>query len=263
MKQYIVLLLMLVARDQIFAQKLHFMPRVNTPDSIGEKESLAYDTELDSYSKKGWPTYNMLYPKKYSYGNGIYIYQHSGYHYPPKIFINYNSRVYFFKHFGCFDPCDIIHEYSECLDKLKISNDDAINYLEAIWSYLRREIKMDYGIYVKETANPQVSQIEKDTTVYDIADQMPVFPGGNNELHDYLDKAVKSSMLFKKKSPGSNSYVSFIIERDGTVSNVKVIHSFDPKEDPELLRIVSEMPKWIPGENKGRTVRISYNLAIP
>ena len=74
MKQYIVLLLMLVARDQIFAQKLHFMPRVNTPDSIGEKESLAYDTELDSYSKKGWPTYNMLYPKKYSYGNGIYIY---------------------------------------------------------------------------------------------------------------------------------------------------------------------------------------------
>ena len=234
------------------------------PDSIGMKELLFYKSDLNSPILKGegCPTFNILYPNKYCFGNGLYLfYLRSSFHIPDRIFICYNSKVYFFNHVS-LTPSDLIREYSKCIDKLKISDGDAVNYLKGIWLHLKDESKKDYG-YVKETANPQENQIEKDTMVYDVADQMPVFPGGNNELRAYLDKAVKNSMLFKEKSPETNSYVSFIIERDGTVSNVKVIHSFDPRENPELLRIVSEMPKWIPGENKGRTVRISYNLTIP
>lgn len=246
-----------------FNQLYFYFHGVVIPDSIGIKEVLVYDPDATVSKGDGYPTFNILYPNKYSFGNGLYLFSIPiSFHIPDRIFIYYNSRVYFFNNEGFLSPSGVVREYSECIDNLQISDDDAVNYLKGIWLHLKDESKKDYGIYAKETANPQENQIEKDTMVYDIADQMPVFPGGNNELRAYLDKAVKSSMLFKEKSPETNSYVSFIIERDGTVSNVKVIHSFDPREDPELLRIVSEMPKWIPGENKGRTVRISYNLAM-
>ena len=61
------------------------------------------------------------------------------------VFIYYNSKTYFFKHDGFAEPCDFIREYSECIVKLKINDSDAIQYLNAIWEFLREEIKKTYG----------------------------------------------------------------------------------------------------------------------
>ena len=62
-------------------------------------------------------------------------------HAPIKIFMCYNSITYFFRHDGFSAPCDSIREYSDCINKLKINDSDAIRYLKAIWLHLRREIK--------------------------------------------------------------------------------------------------------------------------
>lgn len=153
MKKYILLWLMLAVYDQAFAQRNFAIKDVNVPNEVSIEEFHSFGTVYDMPIKKGdhCPTYNLLYPNKYSYGNGIYIYYIRGsFHVPHRIFICYNSKTYFFKDAGFFAPCDVIGEYSECINKLKIKDSDAIMYLGALWGYLRQEIKTDYGIYKKE-----------------------------------------------------------------------------------------------------------------
>jgi hypothetical protein len=148
-KKYIILLFMLIAYNQAFAKQF-VIKDVHVPDSIRIKEYCSYDMDEPISKDDILPTYNLLYPTKYSYGNGIYEYYRFGSpHRPCKIFICYNSKTYFFTHEGFAEPCDFIREYSECIAKLKINDYDAIHYLNAIWEFLREEIKKTYG-YVRE-----------------------------------------------------------------------------------------------------------------
>jgi len=140
-KTYIILLFMLIAYNHAFAKQF-VIKDVHVPDSIRIKEYCSYDMDEPISKDDILPTYNLLYPTKYSYGNGIYEYYRFGSpHSPCKIFICYNSKTYFFTHEGFAEPCDFIREYSECIAKLKINDSDAIHYLNAIWEYLREEIK--------------------------------------------------------------------------------------------------------------------------
>ncbi|MDN5554174.1 hypothetical protein [Prevotella sp.] len=153
MKKYIILWLMLVLYGQAFAQRSSAIKDVHVPDKVRIEEFRSFGDVYDMPIKKGdhCPTYNLLYPNKYSYGNGIYIYYIRGaFHVPYRIFICYNSKTYFFKDAGFFAPCDVIREYPECINKLNIKDSDAIKYLGALWGYLRQEIKTDYGWYKKE-----------------------------------------------------------------------------------------------------------------
>lgn len=150
MKKYIIVLLMLIQYYQTFAQKSIVIKDVAIPDSIGMQEIRSFNLGEPIVKGERCPTYNLLYPDKYSYENGIYEYFLSGSpHTPIKIFIYYNSKTYFFTHDGFAEPCDFIREYSECIAKLKINDSDAINYLNAIWEFLREEIKKTYGRYIK------------------------------------------------------------------------------------------------------------------
>ena len=152
MKNYIILLFMLIAYSQEFAQKEIVVKDVQVPDEVRIEEFRSYGTEYEEQIQKGdhCLTFNLLYPNQYSYGDGIYIYYNRGFHFPYRIFICYNSKTYFFKYAGFTAPCNVIHEYSECINRLKIKDSDAIMYLGAIWDYLRQEIKTDYGYYKNE-----------------------------------------------------------------------------------------------------------------
>lgn len=150
MKKYIILLFMFIAYHQAFAKQF-VIKDVHVPYSIRIKEYSSFDMDKPISKDDILPTYNLLYPTKYSYGNGIYEYELMGSpHSPSKIFIHYNSKTYFFKHDGFAEPCDFISEYSECIVKLKINDSDAIHYLNAIWAFLREEIKKTYGCYKNE-----------------------------------------------------------------------------------------------------------------
>ena len=145
MRKYIILLFILIACGQAFAKQF-VIKDVHVPYSIRIKEYSSYDMDKPISKDDILPTYNLLYPTKYSYGNGIYEYYLFGSpHNPCKIFIYYNSKTYFFTHDGFAEPCDVIREYSECIVKLKINDSDAIQYLNAIWEFLREEIKKTYG----------------------------------------------------------------------------------------------------------------------
>lgn len=97
-----------------------------------------------------------------------------------------------------------------------------------------------------------------DTKVYEIVEDMPEFPGGNNGLMQYLGNNVKYPVVAQDNGIQGRVIVGFVVEPDGTLSNVHVLHSVDPSLDKEAMRVVKRMPKWKPGKLNGKAVRVQY-----
>ena len=99
-------------------------------------------------------------------------------------------------------------------------------------------------------------------TVYQIAEEMPEFPGGVEALMDFVGKNVKYPEEAKEKEISGRVFVSFVIEKDGSVSNVKVLRGIGGGCDEEAIRVIKAMPKWTPGKQKGKPVRVNYQIPI-
>ena len=102
----------------------------------------------------------------------------------------------------------------------------------------------------------------EETSVYDIAEQMPEFKGGNTALHKWLESNIEYPASARNSGKEGNVILSFVVERDGSISDVKVIKSLDPELDKEAVRVVGNMPKWMPGMQDGKTVRVKFMLPI-
>ena len=103
----------------------------------------------------------------------------------------------------------------------------------------------------------------KDTiNVYDCVEQMPSFPGGTQKLKEFIEKNLRYPKALEEACVQGRVIVCFIVERNGKLSNVKVVKSVHPALDKEALRIVKLMPKWIPGRQNGITVRVKYIIPV-
>ena len=102
----------------------------------------------------------------------------------------------------------------------------------------------------------------KKDTVYQIAEEMPEFPGGLEALMDYVGRNVKYPEEAKDKEIQGRVFVSFVIEKDGSVNEVKVLRGIGGGCDEEAVRVIKAMPKWTPGKMKGQPVRVSYQIPI-
>ncbi|HEY9550992.1 MAG TPA: M56 family metallopeptidase [Prevotella sp.] len=98
--------------------------------------------------------------------------------------------------------------------------------------------------------------------VFEVVEEMPMFPGGNLALMNYLAKSIKYPEAAKKAGKQGRVTVSFIVMQDGTVTNAVVSRSVLPELDAEALRIVKAMPKWIPGKQNGKYVNVRYMVPI-
>jgi len=101
-----------------------------------------------------------------------------------------------------------------------------------------------------------------DNHVYDMVEKMPEFPEGNNGLLKHINKNLKYPPLAVENNIQGIVYVSFIVEKDGKISDIKVLRSINDDLSAEAIRVISKLPKWIPGEMNGKTVRVRYNLPI-
>ncbi len=110
-------------------------------------------------------------------------------------------------------------------------------------------------------AQPEPPKVEENK-VFDVVEQMPSFPGGNGALMEYLSKNVKYPVVAQENGVQGRVVVSFVVERDGSITDVKVVKSVDPSLDKEAARVVSSMPKWIPGKQNGSAVRVKYNVPV-
>ena len=111
---------------------------------------------------------------------------------------------------------------------------------------------------------PEVGEVEDSdmVDVYMIVEQMPEFPGGEAELIHYISKNIHYPQAAKEKGIQGRVFVGFVIEKDGSVSNVRNLRSVDSELDAEAMRVVESMPKWKPGMHNGEFVRVSYQIPI-
>lgn len=99
-------------------------------------------------------------------------------------------------------------------------------------------------------------------SVYSIVEEMPKFPGGENAMMKFISENVTYPQEARDKNISGRVFVSFVVEKDGSVNEVKVIRGVDKILDDEAVRVVKAMPKWTPGKQKGEAVRVNYNLPI-
>ena len=114
----------------------------------------------------------------------------------------------------------------------------------------------------QNTEEEQNDPTESEGRVYEIVDQMPHFPGGAASLMQYLSENIKYPILAQKKGISGRVVVSFVVEPDGSLSEVRVVRSVDPILDKEALRVVRDMPHWIAGRQDGKPVRARYNIPV-
>ena len=98
--------------------------------------------------------------------------------------------------------------------------------------------------------------------VFGIVEQMPSFPGGDRKLMDYLKENIRYPEEAAEACVQGRVICTFVVERDGSIGHVKVAKSLDPLLDEEALRVVSGMPKWIPGKQNGVSVRTKYAIPV-
>ena len=98
--------------------------------------------------------------------------------------------------------------------------------------------------------------------VFQVVEEMPEFPGGMGECMKWLGQNIKYPADAKEKGVQGRVIVQFVVEKDGTIVNAKVVRGVDPDLDAEALRVVNQSPKWKPGKQKGEAVRVKYTLPI-
>lgn len=114
-----------------------------------------------------------------------------------------------------------------------------------------------------EKEEPLTIEEEKiDTDVFVIVEQMPEFPGGQDSLYKFLSANIIYPKEARDNGIEGKVFVNFTIEKDGSINEVKVIKGVHPLLDEEAVRVVESFPKWKPGKQKGKTVRVSYNLPL-
>ena len=115
---------------------------------------------------------------------------------------------------------------------------------------------------IKEVTPTKNSKISKSKKIYDVVDEMPVFPGGNGALLEYLATHVKYPVVAQENGVQGRVIVSFVVECDGSITDVRVERSVDPSLDREAIRVVSSMPRWSPGKLNGYIVRVKYSAPV-
>ena len=103
---------------------------------------------------------------------------------------------------------------------------------------------------------------EEETKIFEVVEQMPSFPGGDAALMQFLSKNIKYPVVAEENGIQGRVIATFVVERDGSITDVKVVKSVDPSLDKEAVRVLKSMPKWIPGKQNGSAVRVKYTVPV-
>ena len=116
---------------------------------------------------------------------------------------------------------------------------------------------------IEEYVAPEV--VEDDVVeqeIFKIVEEMPSFPGGEQKLMEFVGKNIKYPQIARETGIQGRVFVNFVVEPDGSVSNVSVLRGIGGGCDEEAMRVVKSMPKWKPGKQRGKAVRVSYQIPV-
>ena len=109
---------------------------------------------------------------------------------------------------------------------------------------------------------PPAPKPEVSNKVFDVVEEMPSFPGGQGALMAFLSSNIKYPVVAQENGVQGRVIVGFVVERDGSITDVKIMRSVDPSLDREAQRVVKAMPKWKPGKQNGSAVRVKYTVPV-
>ncbi len=111
---------------------------------------------------------------------------------------------------------------------------------------------------------PAVVEEEEESaqTIFTVVEKMPEFPGGQGALLQYLAKSIKYPVIAQENGIQGRVSCSFVVNKDGSIVDAEVIRGVDPSLDKEALRVINSMPKWKPGEQRGKPVRVKYTVPV-
>ena len=141
-------------------------------------------------------------------------------------------------------------------DKVAVGSEDKEGVKDRTVEAVRSEIA------VAAPPPPPAPKPEVATKVFDVVEEMPSFPGGNAALMSYLNGNTKYPVVAQENGVQGRVIISFVVERDGSISDVRVARSVDPSLDREAQRVVKSMPRWTPGKQNGQTVRVKYTVPV-
>jgi protein TonB len=98
--------------------------------------------------------------------------------------------------------------------------------------------------------------------IFQIVEEMPSFPGGEAELLKYVATHIKYPQIARETGIQGRVFVGFVVEPDGSVSNVKILRGIGGGCDEEAVRVIKSLPKWKPGKQRGKAVRVSYQIPV-
>lgn len=135
------------------------------------------------------------------------------------------------------------------------SNDDLDDELEID----DVEADQDDVVEVQDIAEEEE---EAEEQIYVKVQKMPSFPGGEKAMYRYLSKNIKYPIIAAENGISGRVFIGFVIEKDGSISKVKVLRPVDPYLDKEAVRVVKAMPKWTPGVQMNKPVRVKFTVPV-
>lgn len=108
---------------------------------------------------------------------------------------------------------------------------------------------------------PQEETIDEQE-IFTVVESMPEFPGGQQAMMEYIARNIRYPAMARESGIQGRVFVNFVVERDGSVTNVRVLRGIGGGCDEEAIRVVKAMPKWTPGRQRGQAVRVSFNLPV-
>jgi len=106
------------------------------------------------------------------------------------------------------------------------------------------------------------SQEEEENQIFTIVENQPQFPGGQVALNSYISSNLQYPENARKNGIEGTVYATFVVEEDGSISNIRILKGLDSECDEEVIRVLSNMPKWKPGTQRGKTVRVQFNIPV-
>ncbi len=108
----------------------------------------------------------------------------------------------------------------------------------------------------------QKEEEEEEAQVFFIVEEMPEFPGGELALRKFIAQSIKYPVIAQENGIQGKVYVNFVVDKDGSITSAKIARGVDQSLDKEALRVVNSLPKWKPGKQRGKAVKVSYTVPI-
>ena len=140
---------------------------------------------------------------------------------------------------------NIVEDDAEIEETTIVSAEDQAEFVE---------IQDDVPIVVEEP--------EEEEQIFQVVENQPEFPGGMAELMKFLQKNIKYPSICQEQGIQGRVIVQFVVNTDGSIVDAQVIKPVNPYLDKEALRVISTMPKWIPGKQRGKAVRVRFTVPV-